>query len=75
MTTPQSGQPEYLTLEAWAAGRIVPQPSLYTLRSMVRTGMFDPPAVKIGKAYYLHRDARVIDPHRRPTLVQRMQAA
>lgn len=70
-----TAQPEYLTLEAWAAGRIVPEPSLYTLRAMVRAGMFDPPAVKIGKAYYLHRDTTVIDPNRRLTLVERMQTA
>ena len=70
-----SETPQYLTLEEWAARAISHPPGLYTLRSMARNGRIDPPAVKIGKAYYVERDAKVIDPHRRPTLIQRLKAA
>lgn len=61
----------YITLEAWAE-RVSPKPSLYTLRSMARTGRFSPPAVKIGKAYFVEADARAVDPNRRITLVERL---
>ena len=64
----------YITLEAWAEA-IDPKPSLYTLRAMARMGKIQPPPVKIGKAYYVEPDARVVDPSRRPSLVQRLQRA
>jgi hypothetical protein len=66
-------EPRFVTLEEWAAPRFREPPSLFTLRSMARAGKFQPPAVKIGKAYYLEEDARVVDPNRRPTLVERMK--
>lgn len=66
--------PQYITLQAWAAGRIVPEPSLWTLRAMARAGKIEPSPVKIGKAYYVTPTARVVDPNRRPTLVERLRA-
>lgn len=68
-------QPEYILLEEWAAKTIRPTPSLYTLRGMARTGRIDPPAVKIGKAYYVEPGAKVVDPNRRLTLVERLKHA
>jgi hypothetical protein len=70
------GEPKKLVLlEAWAERYFDPPPSLWTLRTMARTGRFRPEAVKVGKAYYVDPDAVVIDPNRRQTLVERMQQA
>jgi hypothetical protein len=66
---------QYVTLQEWAAGKFKTAPSLWTLRQMARNDRFDPPAVKIGKEYHVHPQARVVAPVRRPTLVQRMQRA
>jgi hypothetical protein len=66
---------QYVTLLEWADGKFRTPPSLWTLRQMARNGRFDPPAVKIGKEYHVHPQARVVDPVRRPTLVQRLQRA
>jgi hypothetical protein len=69
-------QPQYITLEEWAEKAMSHNaPSLYTLRAMAREGKFDPPAVKIGKAYYVEVTARVVHPNRRRTLVDRLKAA
>jgi hypothetical protein len=62
-------------LETWARARFDPPPSLYTLRSMARMGKIQPAPVKVGKAYYVEPDAWVVDPNRRPTLVDRLKAA
>ena len=64
-----------VTLENWAANHFDPPPSLWTLRKMVREGRIDPPAVKVGKSYYVQEDARPIDPNRRPSLVERLRKA
>jgi hypothetical protein len=74
MLTAAANQPQYLTLEQWAEGRFVETPSLHTLRALARTGKFDPPAVKIGKAYYVEPAAKV-RPNRRPTLLDRLKEA
>lgn len=66
---------ELLQLEEWAAGHFKTPPSLWTLRRMAREGYFDPPAIKIGKAYYVRADVQVVDPTRRPSLVQRLRRA
>lgn len=68
-------EPQYVLLEEWAEKAIRPAPSLYTLRSMARTGRIDPPAVKIGKAYYVEPGSKVVDPNRRLTLVERLKQA
>lgn len=68
-------QPQYIPLEEWGATVIQPTPSIHTLRALARTGKIDPPAVKIGKAYYVERCARVVDPNRRTTLLDRLKAA
>jgi hypothetical protein len=60
-------------LLAWGRAHFDPPPSLYTLRSMVRTGKIEPAPVKVGKSYYVDLDARVVDPNRRLTLVERLQ--
>jgi hypothetical protein len=62
-------------LETWGAQRFDPPPSLWTLRAMVRADKIRPRPVKIGKAYYVKPDAEVIDPARRPTLVDRLKRA
>ncbi len=62
-------------LETWGARHFDPPPSLWTLRAMARAGKISPPPVKIGKAYYVQPDARVVDPNRRRTLVERMESA
>jgi hypothetical protein len=68
-------EPKFLTLEEWAAPRFTEPPSLFTLRMMARNGKFSPPAVKIGKAYYVEETARVIDPNRPRPLVERLKSA
>jgi hypothetical protein len=70
-----ANEPRYILLTEWAKGRIQPEPSLWTLRAMARTGKIEPRPVKIGKAYYVEPDARVVDPNRRPTLVDRLKSA
>jgi hypothetical protein len=62
-------------LEQWGREHFEPPPSLWTLRKMVRDGKIDPQPVKVGKAYYVAQDAEVIDPARRPSLVQRLRHA
>jgi hypothetical protein len=74
-----SDQLQYVTLTEWAEGKFKTTPSLWTLRQMARNDRFDPPAVKIGKEYHVHPQARVVaaapkQPRRR-SLVQRMQSA
>ena len=64
-----------VTLTEWANANFSPAPSLFTLRKMAREGRIDPPAVKVGKHYYVREDARPYDPTRRPTLVQRLKQA
>lgn len=64
-----------ILLEAWGAAHFEPAPSLWTLRAMARTGKIQPAPVLVGKAYYVHPDARVVDPNRRLTLVERLQQA
>lgn len=61
-------------LETWGRAHFDPPPSLYTLRSMARMGKIQPAPVKVGKAYYVEPDARVVDPNRRLTLVERLRA-
>jgi hypothetical protein len=68
-------QPKKILLEAWAERYFDPVPSLWTLRTMARTGRLRPAAVKVGKHYYVDPEAVVIDPNRRQTLVERMQQA
>jgi hypothetical protein len=61
-------------LEQWGADNFDPPPSLWTLRAMTRAGKIHPAPVKVGKAYYVDPAARVVDPNRRPTLLDRLQA-
>jgi hypothetical protein len=62
-------------LETWGAAHFDPPPSLWTLRQMARSGKIQPQPIKIGKAYYVAPDARVVDPNRAPSLVDRLKAA
>lgn len=66
---------QYVTLLEWADGKFSKPPSLWTLRQMARNARFDPPAVKIGKEYHVHPQARVVAPVSRSSLVQRLQRA
>jgi hypothetical protein len=61
-------------LEEWAKSHFNPPPSLWTLRSMARDGKISPRPVKVGKAYYVDESAQVVDPSRRMSLVERLQA-
>jgi hypothetical protein len=62
-------------LEQWGKDHFDPPPSLWTLRQMARAGKISPKPVKVGKAYYVDQDAEVVDPSRRPSLVDRLRAA
>ena len=64
-----------ILLEEWGKAHFDPAPSLWTLRAMVRAGKISPQPVKVGKAYYVEPNARVVDPNRAPSLVERLQAA
>lgn len=64
-----------VTLETWGRAHFDPPPSLWTLRQMVRAGKIEPQPVKVGKCYYVAENARVVDPNRRPTLIDRLKAA
>lgn len=75
MSDQAANEPQYLTLEEWAATRFKKAPSLWTLRALAREDRFDPPAVKIGKAYYVEPGTKVRDPNRRPSLVDRLKRA
>lgn len=66
-------KPKRILLEAWAEGYFDPVPSLWTLRTLARTGKIRPPAVKVGKSYYVAPDAAVVDPNQRQTLVDRLR--
>lgn len=62
-------------LEEWGKAHFDPPPSLWTLRAMARAGKIQPRPVKVGKSYYVRLDAEVVDPSRRPSLVDRLRAA
>lgn len=61
-------------LEQWGREHFDPPPSLWTLRAMARAGKISPRPVKVGKAYYVDKGAEVVDPTRRLSLVERLQA-
>jgi hypothetical protein len=61
-------------LEQWGRAHFDPPPSLWTLRAMARAGKISPRPVKVGKAYYVQENAEVVDPARRLSLVERLQA-
>lgn len=63
-----------ILLEEWGKEHFDPPPSLWTLRAMARAGKISPRPVKVGKSYYVAQDAQVVDPSRRLTLVERLQA-
>jgi hypothetical protein len=67
-------EPDYILLGEWAARKISPTPSAWTLRQMVRSGKIDPQPVKIGKAYYVRPDSQIVATAR-PTLLQRLRRA
>ena len=64
-----------ILLEAWGELHLDPKPSLWTLRAMARTGKIQPQPVKVGKHYYVDPEARVVDPNRQQTLVERLMSA
>lgn len=53
-------QPKLMPLTEWAAARYTTPPSLYVLRKLCRNGLFDPPAEKAGRDWYVREDARLI---------------
>ena len=68
------GEKKLILLTEWGEAHFNPVPSLWTLRAMARAGKIQPQPVKVGKAYYVAPDARVVDPNRAPTLLDRLQA-
>jgi len=55
-----SNQPKFLTLTEWAEMRFRTSPSAYVLRKLCRDALFDPPAEKIGKTWYIREDAVLV---------------
>lgn len=47
-----------IPLKAWAAARYDPPPSARTLLKWVHEGDLHPPAVKVGRSYYIAANAR-----------------
>lgn len=66
---------QYVKLNEWAEGKFREPPSLWTLRRMAREDRFDPPAVKIGKDYHVHPQAKVVEKKPPLTLVRRLRHA
>jgi hypothetical protein len=50
-----------VTLEAWAAPRYCPPPSIKTLRRWARECRIFPAPEKVGRTYYVEPDARYIE--------------
>lgn len=51
-----------VTLEKWAEKNMDPVPSLNTLRAWANAGLFHPPAVKMGRTWYVDEDAEYSPP-------------
>lgn len=69
-----------ISLEKWAEAHLDPAPSLNTLRAWARSGRFNPPAVKHGRAYYVDEDAQYCEPEALPrtrgrSLIERIETA
>lgn len=52
--------PKLMPLAEWAAMRYTTPPSLYVLRKICRHGLFDPPAEKTGRDWYVREDAKIV---------------
>jgi hypothetical protein len=52
--------PKLMPLTEWAKTRYTTPPSLYVLRKLCRDGLFDPPAEKTGRDWYVREDARLV---------------
>jgi hypothetical protein len=63
-----------ITLEAWAAARYDPPPSIWVLRRWARDGELFPAPEKVGRTYYVREDARRITAPAM-SLVDRLKAA
>lgn len=46
-----------IRLEAWAARKFDPAPSINTLRAWANAGLISPPAVKVGRSWMVDEDA------------------
>ncbi len=46
-----------ITLEAWAKKEFSPPPDIATLRRWARDGAIHPAPVKVGRTWYVERDA------------------
>jgi predicted site-specific integrase-resolvase len=55
-------------LEAWAAARYDPAPSLWVLRRWCRDGEIYPPPELVGRNYYVESNARRTTESRAPLL-------
>ena len=55
-----TAQPK-IPLHTWASSKWEPPPSPSTLGRWVRNANIDPPPEKVGRTYYVDRNARYID--------------
>lgn len=54
-------QPEYLTLQEWAARKFSKPPHVNTLRRWANDGLIIPQPVKFGREFHVKPDARYIE--------------
>jgi hypothetical protein len=67
-------QPEYLTLQQWAAKKFSKPPHVNTLRRWAKDGMIVPQPILFGREYHVKPDARYIaEPAPGSRLVDRLK--
>lgn len=62
-------EPKEIPLDAWAAAKFSPAPSIYTLRRWAREAKIFPLPRKYGREYRVKENARYID-HNDPNYAQ-----
>ena len=62
-----------ILLSDWAAQHFTPPPSMWTLRRLVRQGDIYPAPIKLGKAYYVEPNARLMTDAPAVGVVQQMR--
>ncbi|WP_174963002.1 excisionase [Burkholderia aenigmatica] len=56
----------------WLAEQFSPPPAIRTARNWIKEGKIYPPPTKVGRAYYVERDAVFNDGTTRPRLANRI---
>lgn len=54
------GSPQYITLQAWAARKFSGRLGKLTVLKLAALGRVQPPPAKIGRAFYVERDAQYL---------------